>query len=587
MRSLKEFREVLPQATEPLRERIAVHAMEQLLYSMALKRTQGVQKADVQAIKERGFKARIVTKSSATLVFVAQNIRKKVLNLLKTIPACRQVLQGNKRSAIKQVFKRVSSKPLQVVSADLSKASDLIPFWVSDAIWKALSEYLGLSPEEEFVVQSTISSQELRYPNQQTIISKQGLLMGLPLTWVTLSLLHLFWLDRSMGTKSRGYAICGDDMLALMTEKESNIYHDYVAKCGGSFNAGKHVESTSFGVFLEKLIMTRPQKVPVKNDHGSRYKYRMNFKILSTFSLKFVQNEKDPNWFLKFGPATKNLILDGASESHLCAALKHSFRLKRLRSIGPRIHLDQSYGGYGVPNTLKRLFPSKRKDLLLSMLQKSTQVLKGCDWITFVNQISSLLSADQGDVIKAIRKSQRAYVETMQIVNRKKPIMNVHANYKRFLEDCIQNEIYQHQLLKGPINLYTKDTSYRNITEYETALQTLFLSASGGARIKHFCRKDVSILQKTASSLTKQVHVVIPSERLRTCEAADLLLKKIRTTVQDAPGARKQWREFVKAKVEVALADDSDTVLVEDVGYPGKTSKNHRLEFWSHQKLRR
>jgi len=51
--------------------------------------------------------------------------------------------------------------------------------------------------------------------------SSRGILMGLPLTWISLSLLQLFW-SRDLANTSRpapNFIICGDDLLALWPQK--------------------------------------------------------------------------------------------------------------------------------------------------------------------------------------------------------------------------------------------------------------------------------------------------------------------------------------------------------------------------------
>lgn len=82
--------------------------------------------------------------------------------------------------------------------------------------------------------------------------------MGLPLTWVTLSLLHLFWMDEAISNtvrdKYKRFSICGDDMLAVLTKDEVTSYEYLVKACGGDFSEGKHLKSDSYGVFLEKQI---------------------------------------------------------------------------------------------------------------------------------------------------------------------------------------------------------------------------------------------------------------------------------------------------------------------------------------------
>jgi len=82
--------------------------------------------------------------------------------------------------------------------------------------------------------------------------------MGLPLTWITLNLMHLFWVDtahimcgepvyRSLKTTR----ICGDDLLGHWPEKICRTYEKLVLDCGGKLSEGKHFKSKKAFVFTE------------------------------------------------------------------------------------------------------------------------------------------------------------------------------------------------------------------------------------------------------------------------------------------------------------------------------------------------
>jgi hypothetical protein len=47
------------------------------------------------------------------------------------------------------------------------------------------------------VVLQSMGSQFLHYPDGQCLQTTKGILMGLPLTWITLSLLHIYWVDKA------------------------------------------------------------------------------------------------------------------------------------------------------------------------------------------------------------------------------------------------------------------------------------------------------------------------------------------------------------------------------------------------------
>lgn len=114
--------------------------------------------------------------------------------------------------------------------------------------------------------------------------------MGLPTSWVILSLVHLWWMDRVSRRASRRvearrchkFHICGDDALLATTQSGAQHYKSLVQQCGGSASAGKHFESTPKlgilrGVFLERLFEFRV--------HDGRIESGLSFGALPVRSL--------------------------------------------------------------------------------------------------------------------------------------------------------------------------------------------------------------------------------------------------------------------------------------------------------------
>jgi len=93
--------------------------------------------------------------------------------------------------------------------------------------------------------------------------------MGLPLTWITLSALHIYyvfkaaertfkesrgkekkefgndWLDRGLlgFLKTQPFRICGDDLIGVWTPNFRKNYEKVIIEHGGKFSAGKHYVS--------------------------------------------------------------------------------------------------------------------------------------------------------------------------------------------------------------------------------------------------------------------------------------------------------------------------------------------------------
>lgn len=89
-----------------------------------------------------GGKSRVVTKSPGSLIALGHYARKVGLEILRKHPASRQVLSGDRRGSIQDLIQRCSrhlypTRPL-IVSADLTAATDRIPFGVSQAIWEEI-----------------------------------------------------------------------------------------------------------------------------------------------------------------------------------------------------------------------------------------------------------------------------------------------------------------------------------------------------------------------------------------------------------------------------------------------------------------
>jgi len=82
----------------------------------------------VVAIDERGFKARVVTKSPWCLVVLAHQVRSYLWTALLRDPRISAVLSGDHCKAVENVFRL--SRPIdghEIISSDLTSASDTLP----------------------------------------------------------------------------------------------------------------------------------------------------------------------------------------------------------------------------------------------------------------------------------------------------------------------------------------------------------------------------------------------------------------------------------------------------------------------------
>jgi hypothetical protein len=132
---------------------------------------------------DRGLKNRIVSKPHPGLVSRAHPIREKALALLMTDPRTKTVLKGDRKKAISEICSGFLSR--RFLSADLTAATDRIPHQLALALWEGARQYLSV--EDYDVVKAALGSQRLIYDSGLVIDSTCGILMGLPLSWVTLS----------------------------------------------------------------------------------------------------------------------------------------------------------------------------------------------------------------------------------------------------------------------------------------------------------------------------------------------------------------------------------------------------------------
>jgi hypothetical protein len=179
----------------------------------------------VVAVPERGWKSRIVTKHHVSLLTAGHAVRELLWPALERDVRTKDVLRGKGLNTVDQAFR--SPKPVrgyQILSSDLTAASDLLPAWLVNALVEGV---IDGSKEMPFWVKKTMrlstGSFELSYPDGSStatggpVISQRGLLMGLPLTWFFLCLAHFFWIDEAtLGDPvlSNRCRVCGDDLVA-------------------------------------------------------------------------------------------------------------------------------------------------------------------------------------------------------------------------------------------------------------------------------------------------------------------------------------------------------------------------------------
>jgi len=82
--------------------------------------------------------------------------------------------------------------------------------------------------------------------------------MGLPLTWITLCMMHLYWIDQACEEYNASHSerfdqciVCGDDLGASWPDGLIEAYEKVATRCNAKFSAGKHFKSKSAIIFTE------------------------------------------------------------------------------------------------------------------------------------------------------------------------------------------------------------------------------------------------------------------------------------------------------------------------------------------------
>jgi len=152
-------------------------------------------------VVERGFKVRAVTKSPGSLVSLGHIARKAFLPWLRRHRCTRDTLSGDRILALKNLFPIVDGGDnftnRHFLSADLSKATDNLPFDLVNVLWETISEVCEIPNWLQRIIGKMIGPQVLVYPDGAQVETRRGILMGLPLTWITLSMIQLFWANRA------------------------------------------------------------------------------------------------------------------------------------------------------------------------------------------------------------------------------------------------------------------------------------------------------------------------------------------------------------------------------------------------------
>lgn len=237
-------------------------------------------RAQVEIVSERGFKARVVTKSPGSAVALGHLLRKTALSSLRKDKRVSEVLRGDHLEAVSSALGDGVPGPVEVLSADLSAATDNLHHDVAKALWLGYCSGIGLFSELRQVGLDLLGPMHVTYPDKQVIESSScGILMGLPLTWFILCLANMWSADsavstvRSKSSRSEGlgpqpYRICGDDLVGFWKVSVRKAYERNISLTGMKFSGpSKHLSSLFYGIFTEEVFKVSRVSIPLERQN--------------------------------------------------------------------------------------------------------------------------------------------------------------------------------------------------------------------------------------------------------------------------------------------------------------------------------
>nr|QFU95948.1 RNA-dependent RNA polymerase [Caenorhabditis remanei] len=267
--------------------------------------TEDRRRGRVAVVHEMGFKSRIVTAHNSTTVAYLHIVANGFRKALRRDPHLREVMDGDHHGAVMNMFKEGAIPDAMILSADLTSATDVLHRDALEAVLRgAMSTLDDTDLDVEVLVERAVGSYDLHYPalksagatrpsvDEDRVVTRRGALMGLPMTWPLLCLLHLAVVDiairetrlpnrrlisnLSLGpapnsyvelirdTRRQPYAICGDDLIAAMHPDTIARYEDLMGRCGALFSKGKHLTSSRYGIFTEQIFEVEREYRQVK-----------------------------------------------------------------------------------------------------------------------------------------------------------------------------------------------------------------------------------------------------------------------------------------------------------------------------------
>jgi len=313
----------------------------------------------VHVIHEQGGKMRPVTCSNAGLVFHGHEFREKFFPLLYKFRSTSVPLRERPLS----FFIPDDGEVRYLYSGDLSNATNLL----SHECIRCIASVLGLDPS--LVLSHKCNFSVEKYNINIDIDPVRGTFMGLPPSWIVLSLAHVA-VGYIVDPTGRTFFLKGDDIVALWTPRQWELYNSLMVRVGFKVNPKKSFISSDFALFCEKAY--RADLVRVVPGKGRK----VSLRPLSVVSLRFL---------------TKNTVDDTGVPSWVSSLNRYSevchLVTKKARGVFRRILLRRvphwyfylardkklpiCFGGLGLRPCKEELLPKHSMGMYSSILNGS------------------------------------------------------------------------------------------------------------------------------------------------------------------------------------------------------------------------
>jgi len=211
-------------------------------------------KSRIATIPEKGGKYRVANVTSVACVARAQPLGDQVISLLKRHPAIKGEYINNPQYIANRLFSQRNKRKLErkFYSTDMNQSTDTIRKEVVKAVIDGIASGLNWHPRHRNAALETVEPMLCQYMSDFTgktyeFYNLNGTLLGLPLSFGILNLVHLFCVEQMSDTGKKRTVVYGDDMATFCTEDDWVKYQTACSQVGFTLNMSKtHIGASGF-----------------------------------------------------------------------------------------------------------------------------------------------------------------------------------------------------------------------------------------------------------------------------------------------------------------------------------------------------